>query len=126
MKAVEATNVEMTNVEMTNVEVTMVRIYLTEAEAHLKTLLKRLNDWGKVRGVTVFRGIAGFGQSGIIHSSSLMDMSLDLPVVVEFFDEPAKAAEVIDYLYQVVGPGHIVSWPVNLTVDSQHEALCRR
>ena len=104
-------------IEVTNVKMTMVRVYLTEAEAHLETLLKRLNDQGKVRGVTVFRGIAGFGQSGTIHSSSLMDLSLDLPVVVEFFDEPAKAAEMINHLYQVVGPGHIVSWPVSLTVD---------
>ncbi len=106
----------MTNVEMTSVEVTVVRVYLTEAEAHLQTLLKRLNDWGKVRGVTVFRGIAGFGQSGTIHSSSLIDLSLDLPVVIEFFDEPDKAGEMIDYLYQVVGPGHIVSWSATLNV----------
>lgn len=100
---------------MKNIDVTVVRVYLTEAEAHLETLLKRLNDWGKVRGVTVFRGIAGFGKSGTIHSSSLLDMSLDLPVVVEFFDEPEKAAEMIDYLYQVVGPGHIVSWSARLS-----------
>jgi len=106
----------MTNIEMTSVEVTVVRVYLTEAEAHLQTLLKRLNDWGKVRGVTVFRGIAGFGQSGTIHSSSLIDLSLDLPVVIEFFDEPDKAGEMIDYLYQVVGPGHIVSWSATLNV----------
>lgn len=102
---------------MKTVEITVVRVYLTEAEAHLQTLLKRLNDWGKVRGVTVFRGIAGFGKSGTIHTSSLLDLSLDLPVVIEFFDEPAKAAEMIDYLYQVVGSGHIVSWPATLNVD---------
>ncbi len=102
---------------MKTIEITMVRVYLTEAEAHLETLLKRLNDWGKVRGVTVFRGIAGFGKSGSIHSSSLLDLSLDLPVVIEFFDEQAKAEEMIDYLYQIVGPGHIVSWPGTLAVD---------
>ena len=45
---------------MTTVEVLMVRVYLTEAETHLESLLKELNDEGKVRGVTVFRGIAGF------------------------------------------------------------------
>ncbi len=106
----------MTTIEMTSIDVTVVRVYLTEAEAHLQTLLKRLNDWGKVRGVTVFRGIAGFGQSGTIHSSSLMDLSLDLPVVIEFFDEPGKAGEMIDYLYQVVGPGHIISWSATLNV----------
>jgi PII-like signaling protein len=102
---------------MKTIEVTVVRVYLSEAEAHLQTLLKRLNDWGKVRGVTVFRGIAGFGRSGTIHSSSLLDMSLNLPVVVEFFDEPAKAQAMIEYLYRVVGPGHIVSWSASLTVD---------
>ena len=102
---------------MKTIEVTMVRVYLTEAEAHLETLLKRLNDWGKVRGVTVFRGIAGFGKSGAMHSSTLLDLSLDLPVVIEFFDDSGKAEEMIEYLYQIVGPGHIVSWPATLTVD---------
>jgi hypothetical protein len=102
---------------MKTIDVIMVRVYLTEAEAHLQTLLKRLNDWHKVRGVTVFRGIAGFGKSGAFHSSTLLDLSLNLPVVVEFFDTPEKAAEMIDYLYNLVGPGHIVSWPAQLTVE---------
>ena len=101
---------------MTTIEVLMVRVYLTEAETHLESLLKRLNDEGKVRGVTVFRGIAGFGKSGEIHSSSLLDMSLNLPVVVEFFDEPDKAQVIIDELYKKVGPGHITSWPAQLSV----------
>lgn len=96
-------------------EVTMVRVYLTEEEAHLKTLLKRLNDWGLVRGVTVFRGIAGFGDSGTIHATSMVDMSLNLPVVLEFFEQADKAAAVIEYLHQEIDPGHIVSWPVQLT-----------
>lgn len=102
------------------IEVTMVRVYLTEAEAHLSSLLEHLNDEGKVRGVTVFRGIAGFGPSGKMHTSSLLDVSLDLPVVIEFFDEPAKAAAMIESLYPKVGEGHIVSWPVNLTVDQSN------
>ena len=102
---------------MTTIEVLMVRVYLTEAETHLESLLKRLNDEGKVRGVTVFRGIAGFGKSGEIHSSSLLDMSLNLPMVVEFFDEPEKAQIIIDELYEKVGPGHITSWSAQLYVD---------
>ena len=102
---------------MKTIDVTMVRVYLTEAEAHLSALLKQLNDEHKVRGVTVFRGIAGFGQSGKMHSSSLLDVSLDLPVVIEFFDEPEKATAVIESLYPKVGAGHIVSWPVNLSVE---------
>ncbi len=102
---------------MKTIEVTLVRVYLTEEKAHLSRLLKRLNDEHLVRGVTVFRGIAGFGQTGALHSSSLLDVSLDLPVVIEFFDEAEKAAALIEELYTVVGPGHIVSWPAQLTIE---------
>ncbi|WP_455203547.1 DUF190 domain-containing protein [Kaarinaea lacus] len=109
----------MNTTSMNTVEVTIVRVYLTETNAHLKTLLKRLNDWGKVKGVTVFRGIAGFGQSGKIHSSSLLAIADDddLPVVLEFFDEPSKALAMIDWINNIVGPGHVVSWTANLSVE---------
>lgn len=107
----------MSKKEINREELTLVRVYLSEEEAHLQTLLKRLHDWGMVRGVTVFRGIAGFGDSGVIHASSLVDMSLELPVVIEFFDETTKAAELIEYLHQEIGPSHIVSWPVQLTTQ---------
>ncbi|HLA74617.1 MAG TPA: DUF190 domain-containing protein [Gammaproteobacteria bacterium] len=101
-------------------EVTVVRVYLTEEKGHLDTMLKHLHDRGKVRGVTVFRGIAGFGKSGVMHTSSLVDVSLNLPVVVEFFEEPAKAEVLIDYLNTIVGPGHIVSWRAQLSTNNTH------
>ena len=67
---------------MKHSDVTMVRIYLTEGQHLLKQLLAQLHDEEKVRGVTVFRGISGFGRSGKMHSASLLDLSLDLPLVV--------------------------------------------
>lgn len=102
---------------MKMLQVTMVRIYLTEAQKLIDTLLKRLHDWEKVRGVTVFRGISGFGRSGVMHSSKLLDMSLDLPVIVEFFDEPDKVASILEHLSSMIDPGHIVSWPAELMID---------
>lgn len=101
---------------MNSIEVTMVRIYLTEGKAHMEKLITRLHDVEKVRGVTVFRGITGFGKHGTMHSSTLLDMSLDLPLVIEFFDEPARAAEVLEHLNQIIEPGHIVSWQAHLNV----------
>jgi PII-like signaling protein len=95
--------------------VTMVRAYLTEEKDHLDSVLKHLHDQGKVRGVTVFRGIAGFGASGVMHTSALTDLSLNLPVVIEFFEEPAKAQALIAYLNTLIGPGRIVSWPAELS-----------
>lgn len=95
-------------------DVTMVRIYLTEAEKTLKTLLAKLQDEEKVRGVTVFRGISGFGRSGRVHSSALLDLSLDLPVVIEFFDEPVKTGRILSHLKDMLPLGHVVSWPAKV------------
>jgi PII-like signaling protein len=95
---------------MKHKDVTLVRIYLTEGEKHLKTLLARLHDEEKVWGVTVFRGVSGFGRSGVLHSSSLLDLSLDLPMVIEFFDEPAKVRRILTHLKDDLPAGHVVSW----------------
>jgi PII-like signaling protein len=99
---------------MNELAVTMVRIYLHEAKAHLKELLAYLHDDSKVHGVTVFRGITGFGNSGRYHSSTLMDVSLDLPLVIEFYDEPEKVSSIIEELNNRIKPGHIVWWPAKI------------
>jgi len=91
-------------------DVTVVRIYLTEDEQLMKPLLAKLHDEEKVRGVTVFRGISGFGRSGKVHSSMLLDLSLDLPVVIEFFDTPDKVRRILGHLKELLPPGHVLSW----------------
>lgn len=99
---------------MSFTNVTIVRVYLTEAEGRLAELMRKLHDEEKVRGVTVFRGISGFGKSGKVHSSTLLDLSMDLPVVIEFFDTPEKVEEILKHLQEVLEPGHIVSWPAEV------------
>jgi hypothetical protein len=101
---------------MNTLDVTFVRIYLTEGKGQLDPLMKKLHDEEKVHGVTVFRGISGFGKSGRMHSSSLLDMSLDLPLVVEFFDTPEKARAILEHLSTTFEPGHIVHWSATLHV----------
>jgi PII-like signaling protein len=95
-------------------DVTVVRIYLTESEKLMKTLLAKLHDEEKVRGVTVFRGISGFGRSGKVHSSTLLDLSLDLPVVIEFFDTPDKVRRILGHLKDLLPSGHVLSWPAQV------------
>ncbi|MFU8837383.1 MAG: DUF190 domain-containing protein [Thiohalomonadaceae bacterium] len=95
---------------MNHKQVTVVRLYLSEGEAQLNNLLKRLHDWEHVRGVTVFRGITGFGPGGELHTGKLLDLSLDLPLVVEFFDEPHKAEATMEHLQVDIKPGHMLSW----------------
>ena len=95
---------------MNTTEITMVRIYLTEGETQLNSLVKRLRDWEKLRGVTVFRGISGYGDSGVIHGADLVDLTINMPIVIEFFDSPDKIAEILEHLQVFIKPGHIVTW----------------
>ena len=99
---------------MKHSDVTVVRIYLTEGERLMKTILAKLHDEEKVRGVTVFRGVSGFGRSGVVHSAALLDLSLDLPVVIEFFDAPDKVRRIQSHLKELLPPGHVISWPAQV------------
>ncbi|RLA31069.1 MAG: DUF190 domain-containing protein, partial [Gammaproteobacteria bacterium] len=54
---------------MTRKTITVARVYLTERKAHLDRLVEHLRVEEKVRGLTVFRAVAGFGPSGHVHSS---------------------------------------------------------
>ncbi len=97
-------------------EVTVVRIYLSEADhGHRKTLMQEvlniLHDQHKVRGVTVFRGIAGIGDTGEVHASDMFRIMVDLPLVIEFFDTPQVAKAVLALLDGLIPAGHTISWP---------------
>jgi len=94
----------------------MVRIYLTEGDHTLNALIRHLHDVAKVQGVTVFRAIAGFGHSGRLHSTALVDLSLDLPLVVEFFDSPERIEAVLPTLGALTDPRHVVTWSVRIPV----------
>lgn len=96
---------------------TMVRVYLTESDHGLKPLLKCLHDELGVLGATVTRGVAGFGASGVVHSAGLVDLSTDLPLVLEFFDRPDRARVAIERIKDFVEPGHVVSWRVSVECD---------
>ena len=82
--------------------ITVARIYVTEGQRVHEKIFERLHDEHKVKGVTMFRGIAGFGESGETHSSSLLDMSFDMPVIVEFFDEEAVVRAALESLSDII------------------------
>lgn len=102
---------------MNTCDVTVVRIYTSEKEGKHSKLLELLHDQEKVAGVTAFRGVAGFGASGQFHSASLLDISLDLPVVIEFFDRPEKVEAVMQHLNTQVAPGHMLCWAAKANLD---------
>ncbi len=93
--------------------VTVVRIYIREQEHLLDKLVKFLRDESEVAGLTILRGIEGFDSGKEIHTAFLVDLSLDLPLVLEFYDEPQKAEAVIHSLRRRFPLRHIVSWSAN-------------
>lgn len=99
-------------------EVIVVRIYIHEAEQGRRKNLQQeiltlLRDQQRVKGVTVFRGIAGFGASGAVHAADLLRLTVDLPIVVEFYDEPDVAQAAMKLLNGLVPDGHVVWWKAN-------------
>lgn len=90
--------------------VTVARIYLREGEHLLAELIKLLHDEEKASGVTVLRGIEGFGPDGKLHLASLMDLSLDLPLIVEFYDTPERVETILQHLETHMCLSHVVSW----------------
>lgn len=100
--------------------VRVVRIFLSEKNGEHERLLKRLHDEWRVHGVTVYRGVAGFGNSGRMHTTHILDVSHDLPIMVEFYDSPEKIDEVLTHLDHIK-PGHLVTWLVDMRMQGDNQ-----
>jgi PII-like signaling protein len=59
-------------------------------------------------GASVVRGCEGFGASSRIHTSRLVSLSEDLPVLVIIVDEPAKIRAFLPQLEELVQEGLVV------------------
>ena len=75
-------------------EAKLLRIFLGESDhVRHKSLHEAIVQEARAAGLagaTVLRGTLGFGRSARIRSAKLLDLSLDLPLVVEIVDEAAK------------------------------------
>jgi PII-like signaling protein len=58
-----------------------------------------------VAGATVTKGIAGFGSHHQIHSARILEISENLPIKIEFVEEPAKLDAILPKLVDMVRPG---------------------
>ena len=97
-------------------DILMVRVYFHEADQGVRKrlmqeILTLLQERHAVQAVTVFRAIAGLGAGGEVRADDILRLNVDLPLVIEFFDEPKVAEAAIELLRGLVPGGHMVSWP---------------
>ncbi len=90
--------------------VTFVRVYIMENDDLLEKIFESLKN-DNIRGASVFRAINGYGEDGI-RTSSFMDLSLNLPLAIEFFDNPEKILQATNNIANFIKPGHLVCWTV--------------
>jgi PII-like signaling protein len=91
----------------------LVRIFLGESDQfhHMplaRALLERLRREG-FAGATVVHGVAGFGASSVIHTASLVELSSDLPVVIDVIDDEAHVERLLPILDEMVTGGALVT-----------------
>jgi PII-like signaling protein len=89
----------------------LARIYVGEAdtwhgqplyEAIVHLLLER-----GMAGATVLRGIEGFGRAAHLHTTRILRLSEDLPVLIEVVDEEERLRSVLPELDAMVTDGLI-------------------
>lgn len=70
-------------------------------------LLETLKANG-MAGATVLRGIAGFGAHSVVHTSTILRLSLDQPLTINIIDTPEKINNILNVIAPMVGEGLII------------------
>lgn len=84
----------------------LLRVFIGEADRHgqhllYEALVKAAKQAG-VAGATVQRGILSYGASSRIHTAKLLDLSFDLPIVVEIVDRKETIEEFLSTVNQMI------------------------
>jgi PII-like signaling protein len=96
----------------------LLRIFIGESDSYKgQTLFEAIVIKARelhLAGATVIRGIMGFGASSRIHSTKLLTLSEDLPIIIEIVDTEDKIDQLMPFLDEVVKEGLITKERVNI------------
>jgi PII-like signaling protein len=59
----------------------------------------------KVMGVSVFRGIAGYGSNGVFHTAKVLELSTSMPVKIEVVESEEMINKILPDVYHLVEKG---------------------
>jgi PII-like signaling protein len=89
----------------------LMRIHIGSQDKHAgKPLYEAIVELLRRRhyaGATVFRGVMGFGASSRIHTDRFLELSVDLPLVIECVETEEKIDAILPELDDMIGGGLI-------------------
>jgi PII-like signaling protein len=92
-------------------ERTLMRIHIGESDKwHGKPLYEAIVEMlrkEKFSGVTVLRGVAGYGGSSIYHTDKILRLSQDLPIILEVVESTERIEQMLPRLDEMVEGGLI-------------------
>ncbi len=88
---------------------TLLRIFVGEDDERdgrplYEAIVLALREAG-LAGATVFRGMMGFGRSSVLHSSRVLRLSEDLPIVIECVDRRENVERILPILDALIDEG---------------------
>jgi PII-like signaling protein len=89
----------------------LLRVFIGESdrvEGRLlyEAIVQKARELG-LAGATVLRGSEGFGAHSVVHKAKLLEMSADLPIVIEIVDAQEKIQTLLPHLDSMVTEGMI-------------------
>ena len=92
-------------------ERTLMRIHIGESDKwHGKLLYEAIVELLRkagFSGVTVLRGVAGYGGSSIYHTDKILRLSQDLPIILEVVESTERIEQILPQLDEMVEGGLI-------------------
>jgi hypothetical protein len=90
-------------------EATLVRVFIGESDQWRHqplalAVIERLRKEG-YSGATVLRGVAGFGARSVLHTTQILRLSEDLPVVIEMVEAHERVEALLAILDEMVPEG---------------------
>lgn len=87
----------------------MLRIYVGEQDMHrhvplYEALVMKARELN-IAGATVMRGVMGYGASSRIHTTKVLRLSEDMPMVVELVDTEERLQTFLPILNEMVSGG---------------------
>ncbi|MGH9451279.1 MAG: DUF190 domain-containing protein [Terriglobia bacterium] len=90
---------------------TLMRVYIGEGDKWrgkpLYQAIVELFRRENFSGVTVLRGIGGYGSTSRYHTEKILRLSQDLPIVIEAVESPERVESILPKLDEMVGGGLI-------------------